>query len=229
MEKETGRNLTDGLRDVLGTAIVGGEFAERPFPTEAELIKEHGVSRSVTREAVKMLAAKGLVGARPKRGTFVLPAESWSLFDPEVLRWLFDSQPSKALIRQFNELRIAVEPQAAALAARRATSDQIESIDKSLARMKAAQDWHDDPLDSDIAFHVAILRASNNPFFVQFREMIAMGLRTSIGFTNRLAGHPGNVAEHEDVRDAIEAKDADRAHSAMTKLLGNVLELINHG
>lgn len=82
--QEFGRNLTYGLQNALGRAIVSGDYADRPFPSEADLTKEHGVSRSVTREAVKMLAAKGLVGARPKQGTFVLPEESWSLFDPDV-------------------------------------------------------------------------------------------------------------------------------------------------
>src|SRR3954468_10298071 len=85
-----GRNLTYGLLDVLGRAIVIGNYEKRGFPTEAELATQHGVSRSVTREAVKMLTAKGLLSARPKQGTTVQPSSAWNLFDTDVLRWLLE-------------------------------------------------------------------------------------------------------------------------------------------
>ncbi|RYD24888.1 MAG: FadR family transcriptional regulator, partial [Lysobacteraceae bacterium] len=83
-----GRNLTYGLLDHLGKTIVTGGYEQTPFPTEAELSKQHGVSRSVTREAVKMLTTKGLLSARPRQGTIVQPDISWNMFDPDVLRWL---------------------------------------------------------------------------------------------------------------------------------------------
>lgn len=228
MQESLGRNLTHGLQDVLGRAIVAGKFSDRPFPSEAELTKEHGVSRSVTREAIKMLTAKGLVGARPKQGTFVLPQESWSLFDPDVLRWLLDRRLSFDLLRHFNELRIGVEPQAAALAAIRSTPEQQAAIGEGLQRMKAAEGGDEDALDADIAFHVAVLRASDNPFFIQFRDLVATALRTSIRFTNRLAGRPANIAEHAAVLDAIKAGEPDEASAAMRKLIGNVLALFEN-
>src|SRR3546814_6476871 len=93
--------------EALGRAIVVGDYKTRPFPTEAELAKTHDVSRSVTREAVKMLTAKGLLGARPKQGTFVQPEGNWNLFDTDVLRWLLERRSSISLLRQFNDLRIA--------------------------------------------------------------------------------------------------------------------------
>ncbi len=228
MQESLGRNLTHGLLDVLGRAIVAGKFNERPFPSEAELIKEHGVSRSVTREAIKMLTAKGLVGARPKQGTFVLPQESWSLFDPDVLRWLLDRKLSYDLLRHFNELRIGFEPQAAALAAIRSTPEQLATISEALQAMKAAEDGDGDALEADIAFHVAVLRASDNPFFVQFRDLVATALRTSIRFTNRIAGRPASIGEHAAVLKAIEAGDPDKASAAMGALIGNVLALFEH-
>jgi len=221
-----GRNLTYGLHETLGRAIVVGDYADKPFPNEADIVREHGVSRSVTREAVKMLAAKGLLGARPKQGTFVLPEESWNLLDPDVLRWLLEREASIDLLRHFNELRVGVEPEAAALAACGASEAQQAAISAGLARMVAAERGEDDPLDSDIAFHVAVLRASNNPFFLQFREMVSTALRTSIRFTNQIAGRTANIAEHTAVRDAILASDADGAHAAMRGLIVNVLTLI---
>lgn len=225
---ELGRNLTFGLLEVLGRAILAGDYQDRPFPNEAELSQEHGVSRSVIREAVKMLGAKGLVGARPKQGTFLLSKEEWNLFDEDVLRWLLEGQSSIDLLRWFNELRIGVEPQAAALAAKYSTPEQREEIQAGLDQMKLAENGLADPLKADIAFHVAILRASNNPFYVRFRDMVATALTTSIRFTNRVVGRTANIAEHEYVLNAIKRSDYRGAHHAMELLIENVLAIIDN-
>jgi len=221
-----GRNLTYGMLDALGRAIVTGRYETEAFPTEAELAKQHGVSRSVTREAVKMLTAKGLLSARPRQGTLVQPASSWNLFDTDVLRWLLERQFSVDLLRQFSQLRIAIEPEAAALAAQFGTAEDLQRISAGLARMEAAERGLDDTLDADIAFHVAVLRASGNPFYAQFRDMVATALRTSIRFTNRIKGRSASVADHAAVRDAIAAKDYTAARIAMRTLIGDVVELI---
>ena len=99
LQHELGRNLTHGMLDTLGKAIVIGRYETRPFPTEAEIAKAYGVSRSVTREAVKMLTAKGLVTARPRQGTVVSPASRWNLFDADVLRWLLERKFSVDLLQ----------------------------------------------------------------------------------------------------------------------------------
>ena len=93
-----GRNLTYGLLDSLGRKIVTGIYDRQPFPTEAQLTDEYAVSRSVTREAVKMLTAKGLLSARPRQGTIVLPRASWNLFDADVLDWLLERKFSIDLL-----------------------------------------------------------------------------------------------------------------------------------
>ncbi|RDE07334.1 FadR family transcriptional regulator [Sphingomonas aracearum] len=223
---QLGRNLTYGLLDSLGRAIVTGRFDEEAFPTEAELARQHGVSRSVTREAVKMLTAKGLLSARPRQGTIVQPTGSWNLFDTDVLRWLLERKFSIVLLEQFNQLRVAIEPEAAALAARFAAPDDIGRISAGLERMEAAERGADDTLEADIAFHVAVLRASGNPFYAQFRDVVTTALRTSIRFTNRIKGRTASVAEHRAVRDAIAAGDGDAARAAMRTLIGDVLNLI---
>ena len=225
---ELGRNLTFGLQEVLGRAIVVGDYGDLPFPTEAEIVKQHGVSRSVTREAVKMLGAKGLLGARPKQGTFVRPQEAWNLFDTDVLRWLLERKSSLVLLRRFSELRIAVEPAACALAAQSATTEQQAAITAGMERMQAADRGDDDTLNADIAFHVAILRASNNPFFSQFRDVVSTALRTSIRFTNRLSGRSASIADHAEVHDAILRRDADGARASMESLIQKVLTLIEN-
>lgn len=228
MRGQLGRNLTYGLLEALGRSIVVGDYQDRAFPTEADLAKQHGVSRSVTREAVKMLSAKGLLSARPKQGTFVQPDENWNLFDTDVLRWLLDRKLSIGLLRQFNELRIAVEPQAAALAAKRAAPAQVAAIAAGLARMREAERGLDDALDADIAFHVAVLRASGNPFFIQFRDTVSTALRTSIRFTNRIAGRTASIDDHAAVHHAIAQGNATAAHDAMRHLIDDVLTLIEH-
>ena len=224
---QLGRNLTYGMLDAIGRAIVVGDYDGSTFPTEAELAKQHGVSRSVTREAVKMLTAKGLLSARPRQGPIVQPTTSWNLFDTEVLRGLLERQFSIDLLRQFNELRVAIEPEAAALAARVATVDDIERVNAGLKRMEKAERGEDDALDSDIAFHVAVLRASRNPFYAQFRDVVSTALRTSIRFTNRVKGRTANVADHAAVRDAIAGGNPDKARKAMRALISDVLELID--
>lgn len=222
-----GRNLTHGMLDRLGRAIVTGHYEHRAFPTEAELATQHGVSRSVTREAVKMLTAKGLLSARPRQGTIVRPTTAWNLFDTDVLRWLLERQFSIELLRQFSQLRVAIEPEAAALAARLGGDDDRHAIAAGLERMIAAENGRDDTLDADIAFHVAILNASKNPFYAQFRDVVATALRTSIRFTNRIKGRSASIADHAAVRDAIEARDPDTARAAMRHLIATVLELID--
>lgn len=223
-----GRNLTYGLLDHLGKTIVTGGYATTPFPTEAELSKQHGVSRSVTREAVKMLTTKGLLSARPRQGTIVQPDTAWNLFDPDVLRWLLERKFSLKLLREFNELRVAIEPAAAALAATAADKNGLQLIRAGFDRMTAAEAGDDDALEADIAFHLSILRASANPFFAQFRDVVATALRTSIRFTNRIQGRSADLAAHEAVLRAIEARDPDASRNAMLRIIEDVMEVIVH-
>lgn len=221
-----GRNLTYAMLDALGKAILTGRYDNAPFPTEMDLAKQYGVSRSVTREAVKMLTAKGLLTARPRKGTSVQPQVSWNLFDPDVLRWLLDRKFSLDLLRQFTELRQAIEPTAAALAATSANAAGISAIKAGFDRMAAAEVGDDDPLEADIAFHIAVLRASANPFFAQFQDVVTTALRTSIRFTNRFKGRTASLPQHHAVLSAIEENDPERAHAAMMVLITEVMTLI---
>jgi DNA-binding FadR family transcriptional regulator len=222
-----GRNLTFGLLDLLGRMIVTGAYDGRPFPIEAELSKEHSVSRSVTREAVKMLAAKGLLTARPRQGTIITPPAAWNWFDTDVLRWLLERKFSLSLLRQFTELRLSIEPGAAALAAQSGSAEGFDLIQRGFARMEAAEIGNDNPLTADIAFHVSILEASGNPFYAQFRDVVATALQTSIQFTNRYRGRSASLPSHKMVLDAIIARDPETAASAMRSLIADVMSLIN--
>jgi DNA-binding FadR family transcriptional regulator len=221
------RNLTFGMLEALGRAIVTGTYDRERFPTEAELAESHGVSRSVTREAVKMLTAKGLLTAAPRRGTSVRPPSDWNLFDADVLRWLLERKFSLELLRQFSELRIAIEPAAAALAARHGDPEALTAIRSGYARMEAAESGADDSLEADIAFHIAVLEASANPFYRQFRDLVETALRTSIRFTNRFKGRTASLPAHDAVLAAIEARAPDSAREAMAAIIGDVMVLID--
>lgn len=226
MSTDMGRNLTYGMLDMLGKAIVTGQYDKQPFPTEAELAKQYDVSRSVVREAVKMLGAKGLLTARPRKGTTVQATDRWNLFDIDVLRWLLDRKFSLVVLRQFSELREAIEPAAAALAANAHTADGLAAIRAGYARMEAAELDDDDPLEADIAFHIAILQASANPFYAQFRDVVTTALRASIRFTNRFKGRTASLPQHKAVLDAIANRRPSEAKAAMAALIADVMLLI---
>ena len=225
--KEGSRNLTFGMLEALGRAIVTGRYDNERFPTEDELTARYAVSRTVTREAVKMLTAKGLLKAKPRAGTTVQPPSAWSFFDPDVLRWLLERKFSLDLLRHFNELRTAIEPQAAALAAHAGPGPAHDAIEAGLQRMEAAERGEDDTLEADIAFHISVLEAAANPFFLQFRDMVATALRTSIRFTNRFKGRSADVAAHREVFTAIQAGDPQAARMAMTAIIGEVMDFIH--
>ncbi len=228
MRNRQGRNLTYVITQELGRAIVTGAYGmENPFPIEAKLCEQYGVSRSVLREAVKMLTAKGLLSARPRQGTWIEPEENWNLLDPDVLRWLLERKYSPALLIEFTEMRLAFEPAAAALAAERADQASLETIKAAIARMQQAELGEDDPLSSDIAFHVSILHASGNRLYAQLDNLIDAALRISIRVTNQRKGvRLASVADHQKIVDAIVARDADAASAAMRNLILEALALI---
>jgi len=228
VRKPAGHNLTYALVEQLGQAIVTGVYgADNAFPIEADLCKQLGASRSVLREAVKMLTAKGLLRARPRQGTSLEPERHWNLLDPDVLRWLLERKFSLSLLAELTEVRLAIEPMAARLAARHLTPETLAGLQRAIQRMKAAGRGEDDALASDIAFHVAVLHASGNRFYMQFEEFIGTALRISIRLTNQIKGVAiANVSDHRRVLNAIEARDADKAQAAMDSILREVVRLI---
>ena len=228
MRTTHGLSFTHDIVQRLGQEIVCGVYgAQNPFPIEAELCKRLGVSRSVLREAVKMLTTKGLLNARPRQGTWVEPETNWNLLDPDVLRWFLQRKFSPILLLEFTQVRLAIEPMAASMAARLASDEAKAAIVAGLERMMAAERGEDDPLESDIAFHVAILRASGNRFLAQMRDLTDVALRTSIRLTNRRKGVGlASIADHQRVSDAILAGDAEGASRAMRELMLEALVLI---
>jgi DNA-binding FadR family transcriptional regulator len=227
--KSTRLNLTQLLTHKLGMAIVQGKYDEDGrLPSEAELCTEFDVSRTATREAVKMLSAKGMLSSRPKQGIKVLPQSQWNMFDTDVLEWVLGSQPSLELLKEFTQMRFSVEPQAAALAAQNRHEEDLAQIREAIKRMDNADKGLDDPLESDIAFHTSILQASQNRFICQLQEFTSTALRVSIRYTNRIKGVAiADIEKHRAVLEAIESGDAQQAHRLMQGLLGEALALID--
>ena len=221
------RNLTYGLVESLGRSIVAGRYDSKSFPTEGELASQHGTSRSVTREAVKMLTAKGLLRARPRQGTSVTLESNWNLLDPDVLRWLLERKFSLPLLKEFTEMRLAVEPAAVALAATRVDAATLARIEASLEHMKAADRGEGDAVEADIAFHTALLGAAGNRFFANLDQLVNTALRISIRFTNSIKGRSASIPQHEEVLEAVRARDPERASTAMRLLILDVLELVS--
>ena len=228
--RRSGRmTLTEQLLESLGQAVVVGEFEGRNLPTEAEISQHYGTSRSVTREAVKMLIAKGMLASRPRSGITTQPRGEWSLLDPDVLRWMLERKFSYELLRHFTEMRLGLEPAAAVLAAKNATPESMRGIELGLERMVAAERGDDDHLAADISFHVAILNATGNPFYMQLSELITTALKISIRMTNRITGHTASIPAHRRVFDAIRVGNAKRAHAAMSSMLSEVMALVVAG
>ena len=212
------RTLSDQLADDLGQEIVRGSL--RPgdaLPSEEVLLARFGVSRTVLREALQVLAAKGLLEARPRRGTSVRPYSAWSQLDPVLLEWHARLPADHPMLRQLMEVRRIVEPSAAALAARRAGSDDRERIASAYTGMEAAGRDVEAFIRSDLEFHTAILEASGNQFLLPLAHAIRATLWASLRVTNPNAEENRMVSLplHAAILKAILEGDADAAAATM--------------
>ena len=224
--RQAGSNVTRELLDLIGGAIVGGDFETgAALPTEAAMSDRYSASRTVTREAIKMLTAKGLVRSWPRRGTIVQQERQWNLLDPDVLAWILDRRASIPILEDFLVMRLAIEPAAASLAAEiRADTAEIET---ALQFMKRANEGIGDELQADIAFHTAVLRASGNRFFAQMAPLVDTALRMSIRLTNKIKGvRTASVDDHESILLAIQKHRKERAFRATRVLIEEALALV---
>lgn len=216
------------LTNELGCAIVAGQFPPGSvLPNENGLSSGGGLGRGVVREAVSMLQAKGLIETRPKRGSTVLPMGQWQHYDRDVQTWMRATTPNQTLLVELVEIRTASEPLAAGLAAGRGNPEALAAIDRAHQRMKEALVGRDDPYDSDLAFHTAILEASGNRFFAGLSPLIGTSLLFSFRITNAARGdRVGDLAAHTRVAKAILSRNVKGAERAMRALLLDVARTI---
>ena len=223
------KNVSGTTLDLLGAAIVGGRYAVgASMPPEPVLGEELGVSRTVVREAVKSLIAKGLVTTGPKVGTKVLPPDAWNWFDLDVIVWQSQAGLTREFLRDLQELRRVIEPAAVRIAAERATPADIAEIEVAFAGMKKAVEQGGDYVAHDLRFHQGLLRACHNRMMVQMSKALSALLRTSFEIsTTRKDGPKNSLPLHRAVVDAVIARDADAAERAIVVLIDGAREDID--
>ncbi|SCG16289.1 transcriptional regulator, GntR family [Micromonospora echinofusca] len=208
--------------DRLGTAICDGELAPGSVLNIDDLVDRYAVSRSVVREVLRVLASIGFIETRRRVGVMIRPSEHWNVFDPQVIRWRLASAGRIVQLRSITELRTAVEPHAAWLAASRVGHDEASDLVGLAAKMWAAGKAGDEErfLQLDIEFHRRILVASGNEMFVRLQDLIAEVL-TGRHQHHLMPHHPHEQALqlHAEVAQAIQRRDGDRARRAMVQLM----------
>ncbi|MEO6718067.1 MAG: FadR/GntR family transcriptional regulator [Novosphingobium sp.] len=210
----------------LGTAILGGEYQPGDaLGGEIEQALALGVSRTPYREAIRILAAKGLLESRPKAGTHVTPKERWNLLDPDVLAWMFTGTPDVGFIRDLFELRGLLEPAAARFAAERRSLEQLEQMRSALADMREHGLASDIGQAADQQFHRAILAASGNLALASLASSVGAAVQWTTHFKQRASKRPRDpLPDHEAVYEAIVAADAVAAAASMKELLNLAFE-----
>lgn len=215
------KNVHGNTVDHLGERIVSGHYpAGASIPPEPLLCEELGVSRTVVREAVKSLIAKGLVTTGPKVGTRVQPADQWNWFDPDVVGWQSKSGLTPEFLRDLQDLRRVMEPAAVRMAAERATPADISELREAFEGMRKAVEEGGDYVASDLRFHQGLLRACHNRMIVQMSNALGALLRTSFELSSsRKDGPRKSLPLHRDVLEAVAAHNPAKAEKAILVLI----------
>jgi DNA-binding FadR family transcriptional regulator len=205
----------------MGIAILSGQYKPGDvLEGEVAASEQWKVSRTAYREAVRILAAKGLVDARPKVGTRVNPRERWNLLDPDILEWAFQDEPDLDLLDSLFELRTIVESAAAGMAAERRGPEHLEAMRTALAGMAAHTLATPEGRQADLDFHGTLLAATGNPFVISLTQGFSAAIRTTTLFKQRkqpLRRDP--LPDHLRVFEAIAARDSAEAQQAMSDLI----------
>ncbi|GAB3427821.1 FadR/GntR family transcriptional regulator [Flindersiella endophytica] len=215
--RPAGRERHSQVVQVLGAQIVRGRHEPGvAMPTEDRLVEELGVGRSAVREGVKVLVGKGLLETRRSAGTLVRARDSWSLLDPDVLHWRFEPTAEDRDIRILADLRVALEPGAARVAAERADARGRQHIAETLAALYATADEPDAFIQADLAFHRAVFAACDNDLLLYLYEVISIALRSVRQVHTRSIEHnKETLPNHERVAEAIRKGHHRKAEEAM--------------
>lgn len=215
------RRLHDQVVEALGSEIVSGRIPPGATLDPEYLEGELGVSRTALREALRVLGAKGLVAARPKRGTYVRQRDEWRMLDRDILRWRGETADDMVFLEDLSELRRIVEPAAAELAAARHSAADIDALESALAAMEAAEANADAEATTaaDLDFHRALLAASGNELLQQLELVITTALDARDRLVHASGDWSSAVADHRAVLDSIAGRSPGDARARMIFLL----------
>ncbi|HEY7845509.1 MAG TPA: FadR/GntR family transcriptional regulator [Bradyrhizobium sp.] len=208
----------------IGIDIIAGRYGEGSrLPGDAELTATFGVSRPVLRESVKTLVAKGLLTTKARVGTVVRERGSWNMFDADVLAWHLDVGIDRRFLSDLAEVRLAIEPRAAALAATRRSEADIVELRRAFEIMQRAPSDSDAFTDGDLALHIAVANASGNPFMRSVDAVISAALRASFLLSAPVDPDDRDtvLSWHQRIVDSIAAGDPKVANEAMTAVIFN--------
>jgi DNA-binding FadR family transcriptional regulator len=219
------------ILDILGTEICSGKLAPSSALLTDDLETRFDVSRTLVREVLRVLSSLGLIASRRKTGTVVLPESEWDTFSPQVIRWKLSSPRRLTQLKELSELRLAVEPLAAQLAAERAAEGERRGIVELSAAMWAAGKTGQtrEFVELDVAFHRAVLAASGNHMFGQLYQVTEEVLtgRVTYGLMPQLPDHAA-LEWHMDVASAIQRGDGPGARTAMERILAQSVDEMAH-
>jgi hypothetical protein len=223
MKTAMARNLPAQIIFSLGSQIVSGQVPAGTILTSESLEEKFGVSRTVIREALKVLHDKGLTRARTKIGTIVLGRNDWNLLDPDVIKWFNDSGLGPELVRDLEEVRASYEPWVARIAAKRRGTKDINNLNSAMKRMTDAfyQEGPDSPIigEADSVFHQALLDATQNELMKQMGLLFIPLLRIREEMVRHVISNGEFLVAHQAIVDAIVDEDSDAAELAMRALL----------
>lgn len=215
------RGLPAQIAGEIGRRITLGELkVGEILPKETEFLANLRVSRTTLREALKILSTKGFIEAKPRLGTRVRSPEFWNTLDPVVLAWQGDADDQDALAEELFEIRSAIEPLAAGLAARRGSGAEHVQIRTAFSHMAKEHATAEAAIEADISFHLQIFQAAHNRFLLPVSSVIRAALTISIPKTLKsFGGLQHSLKMHEAIIDAIEARDETRASEAAERLI----------
>ena len=229
------RKLSGQLLHELGSKIVSGALESgQVLPSVEALSEMNGVSRTVTREALKGLSALGLVESQPKVGTTVCAREEWQWWNRDVLQWSVDAVQNQHFLLQLVEVRRVIEPAAVALAANKGTEEDFALIQDAFCRLSESLDSDENWAKADYEFHDSIICAAHNELMLSLirvmRDALVYSRKTTIPILKETCeqSQASALAQHKAVMDAVCSRDEQRAHEMMSELLDGVTVLIEN-
>jgi DNA-binding FadR family transcriptional regulator len=215
------KTLRDNITRVIAFLILQDKRDEpnRILGSEVGLARHFKVSRTVLREAVKVLQGKGMVEVRPKTGIHIRPRSEWSLLDADLISWQSAVGLDESFVRNLTRLRLILEPAAAQLAAIDGTDEEIQAIYNWQLKKEIDPDDIEACVDADLGFHRAIAQATHNDLLIHVTQNVMNAIRASILYKNRKVSQTFAFQLHREVAEAILKRDPDAAHAAMVRLV----------